>query len=233
MLDHSSSSTAANALLTGRIVSLQVGTPRRLVTAEGRAWQSAITKESVAGPVALGAENFAGDYQADRKHHGGPDKAICGYSAEHYPEWRERFGVDLPFGAFGENLTVANLTEEVICIGDVFAFGSARAQISQPRMPCANISKRWNLKELPRLMEETRRTGFYMRVVETGEAAAGDTVTLIERPHPDWSVYRANELLYGDRPDPDALTALREIAALSAEWKRILGRVLRKADASA
>lgn len=212
--------------LAGRIVSLQVGLPRRLTTEKGRLWESAIVKESVEGRVPLGAENLAGDYQANRKYHGGPDKAVCAYSAEHYPDWRHALGLDLPLGAFGENVTVQNLTEDMVCVGDVFTVGPALLQVSQPRQPCASLSKRWSRPQLPRLVEQSGRTGFYTRVLQPGDLAAGDELVLAQRPHENWTLARANALMYDANADPQEIAALCALAALSAEWKRILSRKL-------
>lgn len=219
--------------MTGQIVSLQVGLPRTLTTVAGRSWTSAITKAPVDGTVSLGTENLAGDQQANRKYHGGPSKALCVYCAEHYPGWCAEFGLDLPFGAFGENLTTVGLTEENICIGDVFALGEGdvRVQVSQPRQPCANISKRWAKPALPRRMEETGRTGIYLRVLQTGDVAAGDVIMLVERPHPGWTAQRANSLMYAPDAAPAEIAALCNLSALSAEWKRILGRKLALGEA--
>lgn len=214
--------------LSGNIVSLQVSLPQKLTTAAGKEWTSAIAKAPVEKPVLLGQENLEGDYQANRKYHGGPDKAICGYSTEHFPYWHETLGRELPFGAFGENITVAGLTEDILCIGDIFEIGSGgvKMQVSQPRQPCATVSKRWNRPDLPRRMEETGWTGFYMRIVSRGEVAPGDRLTLLERPHAGWTILRANRLMYAEALDREELTKLRELSALSAEWKRILGRKL-------
>ena len=225
--------------VNGRIVSLQVGLPRTTRTADGREWRTAIVKAPADGRVRLGPENLDGDFQANRKHHGGPDKAVCGYSAEHYPGWRRLLGIDLPFGAFGENVTVEGMTEDAVCIGDVFATAPAGAgvlvQVSQPRQPCANISKRWDRPDLPRRMEESGRTGFYLRVVRQGDLAAGDALVLAERPHPGWTLERCNALMYGDGissgTEREEIAALRALDALSAEWKRILGRKLQRRGA--
>ncbi len=213
--------------LQGRIVSLQVGLPQKLITGAGREWRSAIAKQAVSGKVPLGPENFAGDYQANRKYHGGPDKAVCLYSAEHYAYWRDALAdPDFSYGAFGENLTVEGLTEDAVCIGDIFTAGTAILQVSQPRQPCANVSKRWSRPDLPRRMEHTGFTGFYCRVVQTGETANGDALVLTKRPHGGWTLARANTLMYGEPVDVDGVTDLRAVPALSAEWKRILGRKL-------
>lgn len=216
--------------LTGRIVSLQVGRPRTERTGTGRVWESAIVKEAIAERVALGEINLAGDEQADKRHHGGPDKAVCCYSAEHYPHWRALLSLDMLPGAFGENFTTEGLTEERACIGDVFTAGSALVQISQPRQPCANISRRWGRPDLPRRMEQNGWTGFYLRVLRTGEVSAGDALTLVERPHPDWTLLRANAAIYAADAEPEERAALAALSALSAEWKRMLGRQRKNKD---
>ena len=218
--------------VAGRLVSLQVGTPRVATTGTGRVWESAIFKEPVAGRVFLGRTNLRGDVQANRRYHGGPDKAVCCYCAEHFPEWREVLRIDLPYGAFGENFTTGGLTEDVVCVGDVFRVGDAAVvQVTQPRQPCANLSRRWERPELPRRMEENGRTGYYLRVLTEGEVGAGDSLELIERPHRGWDLLRANRLMYGgDAADPGETAALRDLPALSAEWKRVLGRKLAKLD---
>ena len=133
-----------SGLPKGRIVSVQVGKPRGMVADDGKRWRSAIAKEPVLGPVRLVGENFEGDYQANRKYHGGPDKAVCFFPLERMVGLGEPLGLTLGPGAFGENLTVEGLTEDDVCIGDTIEAGSIRLQVSQPRMPCANIIKRWS-----------------------------------------------------------------------------------------
>jgi MOSC domain-containing protein YiiM len=223
----------AEALPAGHLVSVQVGMPRQMTTTQGRLWESAIVKSPIEGAVPVGKENLAGDAQANRKYHGGPDKAICVYCAEHYPVWRESLSLGLPFGAFGENFTVEGLTEDIVCIGDVLSVGTTRLQVTQPRQPCANIIRRWGQPDLPRQMQETGWTGFYFRVRLAGEIAAGQEVTVVERPHPGWTLLRANRLMYGDPTAVEEITALRALRFLSAEWKRILGRKLRRAQGAA
>jgi MOSC domain-containing protein YiiM len=216
-------------VIVGRIVSLQVGRPKAMKTPQGRAWTSAIVKAAVDGRVTLRSENLDGDDQANRKYHGGPDKAVCAYPAEHFPEWRAEFDLpDMGAGAFGENFTVEGLTEEAVCLGDVFAVGTAVVQVSQPRMPCVNVARRWDRPKLPVRMEENGRTGYYLRVLTEGEVAAGDTLTLQERSHPDWTVLRANHTLYGDAATPAEIAELRDLPGLTGEWRRALGRKLRK-----
>ncbi len=217
-----------NALPTGRILSLQVSRPQNLVSDEGKRWRSAIAKVPVPGPVRLDGENFEGDYQANRKYHGGPDKAVCFFSAEHFAELGAAFDLSLTAGAFGENLTVEGLTEDLICIGDTIAAGTIRLQVSQPRQPCASIIKRWGARELPKRMEETGWTGFYCRVLQFGAVSGGESIEVVERPNPGWTIARANSIVYAHRRDAADMAALRAIPLLSHEWQGMLDNRLER-----
>ncbi|RMD61489.1 MOSC domain-containing protein [Candidatus Parcubacteria bacterium] len=190
---------------TPRLISIQVGRPRQLGI-EGapdpmdRPWVTSFFKDPVDGPVWLGLTNLAGDGQADRENHGGPDKAVLAYAAAHYPLWRSELGrPDLPFGAFAENFTIEGLTEASVCIGDVYAIGDVRVQVSQPRQPCWKIARRWRIKDLTARVRETGRTGWYLRVLAEGYVEPGLPVTLIERPYPQWTVARATEIMHRRR----------------------------------
>ena len=214
-----------------RIVALSVGRPRTLKAADGKSFVSAIAKTPIEPGVRVPivGENLDGDYQANRKVHGGPDKALCCYPVEHYPVWDEAFLLELPHGAFGENLTLEGLTEGAVCLGDTFAVGDVRLQVSQPRQPCNNLVKRWGVRALPEKMIDASATGFYFRVLRPGDLGVGDILSLDARPHPDWSIRRANAAMYGQGDAGrvrEERVALRGIAELSAEWKRMVQRRL-------
>jgi MOSC domain-containing protein YiiM len=196
-----------------RIASVQVGQPARVGDL-----RTAFGKHAVAGAVKVLAENLEGDAQADRRYHGGPDMAVLAYGADGYAFWRAE-GVDLPFGGFGENLSVEGVTEESACIGDVWRAGSAVLQIASPRKPCHKIADYWRRPELLRLVEQSGRIGWYLRVLETGSLAAGDAVTLAERPHPEWTVLRAFRTGVARKRDRAAALDLAHVAALSDRWK--------------
>jgi MOSC domain-containing protein YiiM len=213
---------------TGRVVCVRVGTPQNY-DANGRKWHTAIFKEKVNGPITLVGDNLTGDYQANRKYHGGPDKAVCFYPEEHYAHWQSTVHPNMEAGAFGENVTVSGFTEPDVCIGDTLQIGTCLLQVSQPRAPCANVSKRWHNNKLPALMEATGYTGYYARrISDGGELQIGDTVTVIARPYPDFTIARANALMYGDNPKKEEIEAFRALPLLSGEWKRGFGRKLEK-----
>ena len=208
--------------------SIQVGLPRRLGDGESpggtnRAWTTGFVKEAVAGPVWLGRTNLAGDGQADREHHGGPEQAVLAYGAEHYPRWRAELGrPDFPHGAFAENFTIAGLDEGTVCVGDSYAVGGARVQVSQPRVPCWKIARRWGMPDLTKRVERTGRTGWYLRVLEEGEVAAGQAVTLFDRPYPEWTIARAHAAMRNRLRNSEEAAALAACPLLAPTWRAVL-----------
>ena len=222
--------------LPPRLTSIQVGMPRQhgdraASNKLGRPWRSAFYKEPALGPVWVGRTNLAGDGQADLENHGGPDKAVLAYAAAHYPLWRaELEEPEMPYGGFGENFTVEGLSEDSVCIGDTFEVGTALVQVSQPRRPCRNIARRWQRGNLTTLVDRTGRTGWYLRVLREGQVEAGETVALVERPNPRWSVTRATRAMRGHQQDRDEARALSGLPELSAAWKATLAVVLAPPD---
>ncbi len=210
-----------------KIVSIQVGMPTTYTDRpdfKGRLseWTTAIFKETIEGPVWATKMGLRGDGQADRRFHGGPDKAINAYCLAHYPHWTRELGLDaMPFGSFGENLTLRDVVEVDVCIGDTFEVGDAVLQISQPRQPCGTLARRWKTPDLVRRVEKSGMTGWYFRVLEEGDLMAGDVFKRIDHPYPKWTIPAAYTVMQNRSKD---LAAARELAAvepLSESWKRI------------
>ena len=190
-----------------------------------RGESSAIAKSPLQGPVRIGYLGLEGDEQADLRHHGGPDKALHHYPHDHYARWSEgKVGEPLLSapGAFGENVATLGLIEDQVCIGDRFRLGSALLEISQGRQPCWKQGERLGWPALPALMVKERRSGWYYRVIEEGMTEPGETLSMVARPLPDWTVRRVFGLLIaGDhRSDPAALAELAEMDLLYAGWRR-------------
>jgi MOSC domain-containing protein YiiM len=207
------------------LVSIQIGMPQTRGV-EGatdpmdRPWTSGFVKEPVHGPVRVGREHLDGDGQADLRVHGGVDKAILAYSAEHYPAWRDELGMcDLPHGAFGENFTISGADERTVCLGDVWQVGGVRLEVSQPRQPCWKLARRWRRPDLPQRVLETGRSGWYFRVLSAGHVAAGQTVTLLERPWPRWTIEHATEVMLHRPNDLAAMLELAAVTALPESWR--------------
>jgi MOSC domain-containing protein YiiM len=211
--------------LSGAIVSVRVG---RITAYERPAWdhvktrpyQTAFRKAEVTGPVHVGPLGLAGDEQADKKFHGGPEMAVLMYAESHYAGWRLLEGLaDMGPGGFGENLTVSGLDETQVCVGDVLEVGGTRLQVSSPRGPCADISRRWDREWLLKEVVARRHTGWYLRVLAPGEVQVGDRVRLLERPHAGWTIDRMLRLRYVTPRDVEGLREASAIAAFDAEWR--------------
>ncbi len=217
--------------LTAVVSSIQVGLPRQFSSngpAEGAddgLWTSGIVKQTVDGPVMVRTTNIDGDGQADLTHHGGVDKAVLAYASEHFSFWRSEFpNVMWENGSFGENLSLSGLVEADVCIGDVFTLGDCVLQVSQPRQPCWKLSRRWNLPKLAVRVQQTRRSGWYLRVLNEGTIEAGQTMELVERPFPHWTIQVANEIMFAKPRDAHHEQALASCPLLSASWRETLSK---------
>jgi MOSC domain-containing protein YiiM len=190
---------------------------------------SAIDKQPVAGAIVLLATGLAGDQQADGQHHGGLEKALHHYPAEHYPAWRcEIPAADgrLVAGGFGENLSTLGLTEDKVCIGDVFRLGGARIQVSQPRQPCWKLNLRFGVDDMARRVQDCARTGWYYRVLTAGEVTAGDRLEFVERCQHRWTLAAILRILYRDCLLREALADLCQLELLAPALRNLLTRRL-------
>ncbi|MBL8074723.1 MAG: MOSC domain-containing protein [Nitrospira sp.] len=216
--------------LTATVISLQVGLPQCMTSAEFldqsgslQEWTTGFFKQSTTEPIWLGTLNLAGDGQADLVNHGGRDKAVNVYPHEHYAYWEHTVGLTpLPMGGFGENLTTQGLLEQDVCIGDVFQLGEATVQISQPRQPCWKLARYWRIKDLAVRVQETGRTGWYFRVLTEGHVQAGKKLVLQERRYPQWTVSAANQVMHHLVQDRQAAQELSDCKALSSRWREKL-----------
>ena len=207
----------------GTILSIQVGAVRTHVVPiipghDEQQWRTASYKDLVEGSVRVTRLGLEGDDQFDRAHHGGPDRALLGYAAEHYPLWAAELATaEIGPGGFGENLTISGQDEANVCLGDTYAIGPVRVQVTQPRGPCSNISRRWQRPELLKRVAATFRFGWYLRVLEEGEIAAGMDVRLVERLYPEFNVARVFELKTTPRLDPQAVARLARCPELTPD----------------
>jgi len=183
---------------------------------------SAIAKRPREGLVQFLEDGLAPDEQADRRVHGGPDMAVHLYPLDHHAFWREELGplelLDEP-GAFGSNLAVSGLTETQVHIGDRFRVGTALLEISQARQPCWKIEHRFGRKGMVAKILESGRSGWYFRVLEFGEALAGDAMERVALGETEWTVERAFKALVGGKASRDELAELAEMPALSAKLR--------------
>jgi MOSC domain-containing protein YiiM len=143
---------------------------------------TAIDKQPVAGPVAIGVEGLAGDGVGNRRHHGGPDQAVYAYGAADYAWWERALGRPLAPGTFGENLTIEGLESAPLQVGDRLVIGEVVLEVTSPRLPCATLAARMGDDHFIRRFRDARRPGLYLRVLVPGNLAAGDPVSLEHAP---------------------------------------------------
>lgn len=212
--------------LSAPILALLVGKAGDLLGPDGNpaAELSAIAKQPLSGPATITALGIAGDEQADRIHHGGPDMALHHYPFDHYPFWRDELGQHpllRSAGAFGENIATTGLTESTVCLGDCFRLGTALIEVSKARQPCWKQAHRLGQPDMVARIVATRRSGWYYRVREPGVVLAGDVMTLVDRPLPAWPLDRLFGLLIaGDhKRDPRPLAELVDEELLAADWR--------------
>lgn len=187
--------------------------------------QSAIARQPVDRPVAIGLLGLDGDEQADRRVHGGPDKAIHHYARDHYAAWDAALNghplLARP-GAFGENISTTGITETHLLIGDRFRLGTALVEVSHGRQPCWKLDHRFGAPGIMKRVVQTGHCGWYYRVLEPGFVQAEDTLVLVERGAAEWSVARVFHLLIGGghKSERAALTELATLPQLAEVWRK-------------
>lgn len=188
----------------------------------GESRGSAIAKEPVAGPCVIGPEGLAGDEHADLRAHGGGEKAVHLFPAEHHAALTAAFpgARHLVPGGLGENLSTRGITEEQACIGDIFALGSALLQIAQPRTPCWKIDTRCGVDGVAAFVAEHGIAGWYFRVLAPGVCVAGDVLTHLERPPGAVGLAHFNRSVAVKRPPLAALEELVNAPGLAQDWVR-------------
>lgn len=204
------------------LVQLRVGRAKNWGTAGSeepllRPWRSAIFKQPATGLLHLGKLGLEGDEVADRKHHGGLDQAVLAYASEHYPLWQKE-GVDAEFGAFGENLLLAGLTDQTACIGDEYQMGEGLIQISHPRQPCNTLARRFRRHDIVGKVWDWAFGGWYCRVLHEGAVEAGTPLILHARPNPEWTVARVLHAYHHAAKHPDEAMQAAEAKGLTESW---------------
>ena len=192
-----------------------------LLSEEGH--PSAIVKHAMEGEFRIGIEGLEGDEQADRRNHGGPDRALNHYPADHYPYWQAAFpGARIRFepGAFGENLSTRRWTEAEAYVGDSFRFGDAVIQIAQPRFPCWKLGQHAGVDDMAREVVATGRSGWLYRVLEPGVACSGDELVPCDEHPARVSIAELWEIQNTHRPELAALERAAGLEPLAEAWRR-------------
>lgn len=192
---------------------------------------SAIEKRAVSGELMLTSLGFEGDEQAETRHHGGPDRALCHYPREHYVYWQNQFPQQADrFVAplFGENISTIGMTEHDVYIGDIYRWGKTLIQITQPRSPCYKLNVHCDINEFSRTMQNSGRCGWLYRVIIAGKINTEQPLELVSR-HSDISVAEALSIAFHSPFDEEQYRRMLAAAGLSASWsKNMQMRILTK-----
>ncbi|BDD04712.1 MOSC domain-containing protein [Aureibacter tunicatorum] len=179
-----------------KVISTNISSPKT-VTWNDKTFETGIFKKPVKQGIKLDKTSVIGDTVIDTENHGGIDKACYLYPLEHYEFWREKYpALEWEHGMFGENLTSKGIDESRVNIGDIFEFGKARLQVSQPRVPCYKLSAKFNDSSIVKVFSQSQRPGIYLRVLKKGTIKPEDSINLILKNHEGISVLKAFELLY-------------------------------------
>lgn len=206
------------------LVSVNVGKPAELGQRHGQTVLSGIRKAPISGrEVEVQQVNIVGDGQADLVHHGGVDKAIFAYPQPHLKQWSDELDLLESFrpGRIGDNLTIGNLTEKDVCIGDIWQWGEVELQISQPRIPCYKLAMAVGNPFIVKRWYQTGQCGWYIRVLATGTTSIDTPLTIKVRDAAGITVHETALVLFQDATE----ARRREIAdhpALSIAWRNAL-----------
>ncbi|WP_343073143.1 MOSC domain-containing protein [Salicibibacter cibarius] len=218
-------------LFSGKIK--QLGDPNATNPMD-KPWESAIFKSETEEPIWASETGLIGDEVADKKTHGGPEKAIFSYPIKHYDYWKKDLETDaIDVGGMGENFAVFDMDESSVCIGDTYRFGDALLQVSQPRRPCWKPARRFRTMDLALRIQNSGRTGWYYRVLQEGYVRAGVHFELIERPYPKWTIQACNDVMYIYKDNLQLAEKLASCELLAPNWKHTLNkRILGQSSSS-
>jgi len=207
------------------IVSICVGAAQKI------AWRAETVSTAIyKAPVesaAIGKLGLEGDQQADLTVHGGPDKAVYAYSAEHYPWWKQQLpGTELPFGAFGENLTVSGWDDAGACLGDVYRAGEAELIAIQPRLPCSKLALRFDDPGMVKRFVQSLRLGVYFRVARPGRVRRLDRFERVSEDPRRFPIYDFARLYFDPTLTLEKARPALEHPALNDNWREMLGKRL-------
>jgi len=214
-----------------KLVAISVGRPKE-VQWRGRSVRTSIFKTPVSGRVHVARLNIEGDEQSDLSVHGGAEKAVYAYPAEHYDFWRRQLpDAELPWGAFGENFTTEGLLEDEVWIGDRYRVGSVELVVTQPRMPCYKLAIRFGRTDMVKRFLQSGRSGFYLAVEREGKLSAGDAIERFGRDERRLTVADVVALYAADSANQPLLETASDHPSLPASWREYFRKRLWAPDA--
>ncbi|WP_370000384.1 MOSC domain-containing protein [Winogradskyella sp.] len=205
-----------------KVTSTNIAQPTTF-TWQGKEVTTGIYKKPTDVPIILERENVRGDEVSDRRVHGGAFKACYLFSTNEYPYWKNLYpNLEWTYGMLGENLTVENLDEKTLFVGDVYSIGNAKVQITIPREPCFKFAHKFGTEAVLHQFIEHGYSGTYVSVLEEGEVKTGDTFQLIERAENSISIFNFFELLFAKEKNKIHLNLLLNSSIIPQRLKKRL-----------
>ena len=205
-----------------QIISTNIAQPVTFIR-KGEEVTTGIYKKPTDVPIYLGKEDVRGDEVSDRRVHGGEFKACYLFSANQYPYWRDLYpNLDWTYGMLGENLTIEDLDEKQLFIGDIYKLGKALVQITQPREPCFKFAHKFGSEDVLQQFINHGHSGTYVRVIEEGEVKTGDNFELVESGRDSISIFQFFELLYSEDKNKNHISLILNNEALPQRVRKRL-----------
>ena len=214
-------------MTTARVISVNTGRGKDADWA-GKSGRTAIDKRPVPGRVGVGTLGLGGDEQVDKPAHGGPEQAVYAYAREDLDWWVEQLGRELADGTFGENITTAGLDVSGALIGEIWELGTARVQVTAPRIPCVVFAGWMDERNWVKRFADARRPGAYLRVLREGAVGAGDRLEVVSRPAERVTIAESMTAYYGDAA---LMRRLLRVEGRGLDWDHIAPGVLERAAA--
>ncbi|MDQ7061762.1 MAG: MOSC domain-containing protein [Sulfurimonas sp.] len=201
------------------------GKDKKITNTKRKEFNSSYQKKSLNNAsYSITELGFTLDDQSDKENHGGVDKAICAYSFDYYKYLEETYTLVLPTCAFGENLSLLSITDGEICLGDRFTYGEVILEVSQPRQPCWKISTIIGIKNLTAIVVKEFKTGFYFRVIKGGEVTPKDSLELLWRVYPKFTIEYINKIAFNAKDNQENIKEVLKCPKLADAYKLSLQR---------
>jgi MOSC domain-containing protein YiiM len=218
--------------MISKIKNIYCGKKQIINDGKRREYQSSYKKLALNKPEYFVDKNgFIDDTQSDKENHGGIDKAICAYSQKYYDFFKSEHSLNLPNCAFGENLTILDLDDSEICLGDKFEYGETILEVSQPRQPCWKISSIIGIKNLTGLVTKEQKTGFYFRVLKEGKVFENSQLKLISRDFPKLTIEYINQCAFNAKNNQENIKEILECEKLAEDYRISLERRYKNREA--
>ena len=213
--------------IISKMVSTQISKVKKIDDGE-RVWETGSFKDNTIDVLDVTFDGITGNEVSDLKHHGGPHKAIFANAQSNYPIWAKYLGKDtLEYGALAENLTLSNLNEDNVCIGDIHQIGSVILEVSQPREPCWKIGQKFKHKEFTKYIYDSGETGWYYRVLEEGKFRVNDDVLLIKKASDSFTIRQANYILRNPLENEEQSNKLLTLEVLGKPFEKSLTKKIK------